>query len=183
MGNAGQSDSAFARAQSTQTGRLLCPLDLDREGSSHLVCHSLWLPFNPIAHCHFLLIHFASPALKGQISDLLSLCFFLRIRLSLPRLTVSLQPTTTIYPPPSALIRSPSSPPGSGTPSAINTFLPSEQTMIGTHSPVHPASLVDPSIHSPAMLQLLETKVSRSLIGNYHTSSLLSIFFFLPVPQ
>lgn len=49
MGNAGQSDSAFARAQSTQTGRLLCPLDLDRKGVVILSVtrsgsHSLPLP-------------------------------------------------------------------------------------------------------------------------------------------
>ncbi|CAL1705777.1 unnamed protein product [Somion occarium] len=36
--------------------------------------------------------------------------------------------------------------------------------MIDSYTPVHTASLIDPSLHSPAMLQLLETEMSRSLI-------------------
>ncbi|KAE9403634.1 hypothetical protein BT96DRAFT_1016869, partial [Gymnopus androsaceus JB14] len=31
-------------------------------------------------------------------------------------------------------------------------------------SPVHPASLVDPSLHSPVLLQLVGTKISRQLV-------------------
>ncbi|THG97949.1 hypothetical protein EW026_g4140 [Hermanssonia centrifuga] len=34
----------------------------------------------------------------------------------------------------------------------------------GSYSPVHEASLIDPSLHSPALLELLEVKLSRSLI-------------------
>jgi hypothetical protein len=34
-----------------------------------------------------------------------------------------------------------------------------------TASPVHKASLVDPALHSPALLELLEIKVSRPVIG------------------
>ena len=35
----------------------------------------------------------------------------------------------------------------------------------GSYSPVHEASLVDPALHSPQMLEMLETKLSRTLIG------------------
>lgn len=52
--------------------------------------------------------------------------------------------------------------------------------MIGTNSPVHPASLVDPSVHSPAMLQLLETKVSRSLIGKSLRTHFLCFLTYFP---
>ena len=38
-------------------------------------------------------------------------------------------------------------------------------TMVG--SPVHPASLVDPSLHSPALMELVEIEMSRTLIGEY----------------
>ena len=34
-------------------------------------------------------------------------------------------------------------------------------------SPVHPASLVDPSLHSPALMELVEMELSRTLIGEY----------------
>jgi len=41
-----------------------------------------------------------------------------------------------------------------------------------TTSPIHKASLVDPALHSPALLELLEIKVSRPVIG-----------MFSPLPQ
>ena len=42
-------------------------------------------------------------------------------------------------------------------------------------SPVHPASLIDPSLHSPALLELVDMQMSRTLIGQS--------FFFLSSPN
>ncbi|KAF9227584.1 hypothetical protein BS17DRAFT_799836 [Gyrodon lividus] len=36
--------------------------------------------------------------------------------------------------------------------------------VLNSHSPVHEASLVDPALHSPALLELLDIKLSRALI-------------------
>ena len=46
-------------------------------------------------------------------------------------------------------------------------------TMLG--SPLHPASLVDPSLHSPALMELIDIEMGRSLIGEYTLSYILSI--------
>ena len=35
-------------------------------------------------------------------------------------------------------------------------------------SPIHEASLVDPSLHSPALLELLDIKLSRPVFGKLH---------------
>ena len=47
--------------------------------------------------------------------------------------------------------------------------LPSRHTtaimVAGSYSPIHEASLVDPALHSPQMLEMLDTKLSRTLIG------------------
>ena len=37
-----------------------------------------------------------------------------------------------------------------------------------SRSPVHEASLVDPALHSPALLELLEIKLTRPVIGKSH---------------
>jgi hypothetical protein len=34
-----------------------------------------------------------------------------------------------------------------------------------TYSPVHEASLIDPALHSPALLELLDIKLSRPIMG------------------
>ena len=45
--------------------------------------------------------------------------------------------------------------------------------MVG--SPLHPASLVDASLHSPALMELIEIEMGRNLIGEYIVSYVLPI--------
>lgn len=48
----------------------------------------------------------------------------------------------------------------------LASYPPSLFAMVqGGHSPVHEASLIDPALHSPAVLELLDIKMSRTLIG------------------
>ena len=58
--------------------------------------------------------------------------------------------------------------------------------MASPSSPVHHASLVDPALHSPALLQLIDIKLSRPIIG-VHTTHPLSpcapVGLIVPFPE
>ena len=43
-------------------------------------------------------------------------------------------------------------------------------------SPIHEASLVDPSLHSPALLELLDIKLSRPVFGKLHSHNPAPVF-------
>lgn len=54
-------------------------------------------------------------------------------------------------------------------PSWSSLLLPTTPTM--ARSPLHHASLVDPALHSPALLELLDIKLSRPVFGTCSLSS------------
>ena len=57
--------------------------------------------------------------------------------------------------------------------------------MVASHraySPMHEASLIDPSLHSPALMDMLEIEMSRPLIGVffYFLFSLSTLLTYYP---
>lgn len=127
---------------------------------SELLRESLPLPavsnYTVPSHTHS---NIASNALR--ISDLppLQKCSTYII-LPLPDYSSTVLPVPRLPSPPRRLLRSSS------------LFLsPFTQMVVASYSPIHEASLVDPALHSQAVLEMLDIKVSRTLIG---------MSFFLP---
>ena len=48
-------------------------------------------------------------------------------------------------------------------------YSPASSSSSKSSSPVHHASLVNPATHSPALLELIDLKISRPIIGMCHT--------------
>lgn len=68
-------------------------------------------------------------------------------------------------------------------PSQMDSPSSSSSSSSTRSSPVHHASLVDPATHSPALLDLIDVKISRPLIGMFHLITTTCGFGTYPISQ
>lgn len=124
--------------------------------------------------------HPISPLIADAGGDLRS-ATLLHLRLSPPPPSAASLPPSILSPPnhapSSALPILPPPPPPPHSLPHTTTTTTTNTTMVATQrtaSPIHPASLLDSSSHSPAILEMIETDMSRTLIGK---------FIFIPKSQ